>query len=150
MKVAIIDDETIILDKIKTIILENTLISGFDIDLYSNPLTFLNHKQNYDLVLLDLKMPEIHGFNVAKQLKNQNTLIIYITNYGGYAGYAFGVHAFGYLLKPVKEKEIKRQLKEALEYMQKENQKPVVDLLTKEGRIRIPAEVEFSSRITAA
>ena len=77
--------------------------------------------------------------------------IIYITNYGGFAGYAFGVHAFGYLLKPVKEPDIKRQLKEAREYMEKESERPMAELFTKAGRIRIAVEdiyyFEYTSRM---
>lgn len=143
MKVAIIDDETIILDKIKTIILENTLISGFDIDLYSNPLTFLNHKQNYDLVLLDLKMPEIHGFNVAKQLKNQNTLIIYITNMVNQMHLAFDYHVVGFIIKEQLETTLIPALNQAIN---KINQlKPITITKNQEVYRYYPNEIYYFS-----
>ena len=141
MKIAICDDEKKASEALLEI-LEECPEPIEKTDVYFSGEELLRSTEQYDLLFLDIDMPGMDGIMTAKEIRktDKQVEIIYITNYGGYAGYAFGVHAFGYLLKPVKEKEIKRQLKEALEYMQKENQKPVVDLLTKEGRIRIPAE----------
>lgn len=55
-----------------------------------------------DLVLLDIQMPEIDGFNVIAQLDPDHLpMVIFITAYDSYAIRAFDVHAIDYLLKPV-------------------------------------------------
>jgi two-component system response regulator ResD len=45
--------------------------SGFDFDTFNNPLRALsNFKSNsYDLVLLDIKMPEMNGIDLCKEIR---------------------------------------------------------------------------------
>jgi two-component system LytT family response regulator len=53
-----------------------------------------------DLVLLDIQMPEVNGFDVLSELRSDLPLIIFVTAYDEYAVRAFEVHALDYLLKP--------------------------------------------------
>jgi two-component system LytT family response regulator len=53
-----------------------------------------------DLVFLDVQMPELGGFDVLENFKNQLPRIIFVTAYDQYAVRAFEVHALDYLLKP--------------------------------------------------
>lgn len=53
-----------------------------------------------DLLLLDIQMPNINGFEVLQNIKHQPAAIIFITAYDQYAIKAFEVHAVDYLLKP--------------------------------------------------
>ena len=57
-----------------------------------------------DLLLLDIEMPRITGFDVLKQYKNFNGGVIFITAHSRYAIQAFKFSAIDYLLKPVDEK----------------------------------------------
>ena len=52
------------------------------------------------LVLLDLQMPDLDGFEIIAQLGDAMPLTIFVTAYDEYALKAFEVHAFDYLLKP--------------------------------------------------
>lgn len=63
-------------------------------------------------------MNGMNGLEAAKQLRerDKNVKIIYVTSYTDYVNYAFSVHAFAYLLKPVKMEDIHRQLDEAKTY----------------------------------
>ena len=56
-----------------------------------------------DLVLLDVQMPGMTGFEVAHQLLQRNiqTQIVFVTAFDHYALKAFEVSAVDYLLKPV-------------------------------------------------
>jgi two-component system, LytTR family, response regulator len=55
-----------------------------------------------DLVLLDVQMPGLNGFDVVEQVSSEHLpLIVFVTAYDEYALRAFQVHAFDYLLKPV-------------------------------------------------
>ena len=108
------DDQKLVSEKIKEMILHGDE-NRYEVEVFSDGRALLNSGKTFDILFLDIDMPGLDGIETAKALRksDKKVKIIYITNYGGFAGYAFGVHAFGYLLKPVKEPDIKRQLKEA-------------------------------------
>ena len=55
-----------------------------------------------DLVLLDIQLPELDGFEILDALPaNQPPAIVFVTAYDRFAVKAFEVHAVDYLLKPV-------------------------------------------------
>jgi two-component system LytT family response regulator len=63
-----------------------------------------------DLVFLDIRMPQISGIDLAKQLiENQiYTSIVFVTAYDKFGVQAIKLAAFDYLLKPVDPDEIQR------------------------------------------
>ncbi len=62
----------------------------------------LIRKEQPDLVLLDIQMPGMNGFDVLKALAGEPLpLIVFVTAYDSYAIRAFEVHAVDYVLKPV-------------------------------------------------
>ena len=81
-KIAIVDDEQDILD-----ILERFLRRSekFDIEIFTNPEVALNQVKNggYDLVLLDIMMPQMSGIDFLKDIKesSSNTKVIMMTAY---------------------------------------------------------------------
>jgi two-component system LytT family response regulator len=55
-----------------------------------------------DLLLLDIHMPGINGFDVVKEMGvRKRPMIVFVTAYDSYAIQAFAVHALDYLLKPI-------------------------------------------------
>lgn len=54
---------------------------------------------NPDVVLLDIQMPKLNGFEVLQKIQN-NSQIIFTTAYDSYAVKAFDAAAVDYLLKP--------------------------------------------------
>jgi two-component system LytT family response regulator len=53
-----------------------------------------------DIVLLDIQMPEVNGFDVLRSIASPLPQVIFITAYDQYAIEAFSHHALDYLLKP--------------------------------------------------
>ena len=68
-----------------------------------------------DLVLLDIRMPEMDGIEVAQHLQQLEhpPAIIFATAYDAYAVRAFEVHAIDYLLKPIRMARLKEALARA-------------------------------------
>jgi two-component system, LytTR family, response regulator len=57
--------------------------------------------ENPDVVLLDVQIPELNGFEVLSQLElDRLPLVVFVTAYDEYALRAFEVSAVDYLLKP--------------------------------------------------
>ncbi|TRX56264.1 response regulator transcription factor [Fulvivirga sp. M361] len=52
------------------------------------------------LLLLDIQMPDINGFEVLNSIKKMPEAVIFVTAYDQFALKAFEVHALDYLLKP--------------------------------------------------
>jgi two-component system response regulator AlgR len=68
-----------------------------------------------DVVLLDIRMPEMDGIEFAQHLQKlpEPPAIVFTTAYDGYAIRAFEVHAIDYLLKPIRASRLKDALMRA-------------------------------------
>jgi DNA-binding response OmpR family regulator len=69
-RILLIDDEPDITFTIKDILEDN----GFQIDSFNDPILALNsYKSNfYDLVILDIKMPKMDGFELYNKIKEKD------------------------------------------------------------------------------
>ncbi len=65
-----------------------------------------------DVALLDIRMPEIDGIEVARHLQKlpHPPAIVFTTAYDAYAIKAFEVHAVDYLLKPIRAARLEEAL----------------------------------------
>lgn len=65
-----------------------------------------------DVVLLDIRMPEMDGIEVAQHLQKleQPPAVVFTTAYDAYAIRAFEVHAVDYLLKPIRAARLREAL----------------------------------------
>ena len=65
-----------------------------------------------DVVLLDIRMPEMDGIEVAQHLQklDEPPAVIFTTAYDAYAIRAFEVHAVDYLLKPIRASRLREAL----------------------------------------
>lgn len=59
-----------------------------------------------DLVLLDIQMPKLSGFEVLELLGEEAPAVIFVTAHDEFALRAFEVHAVDYLLKPVEPERL--------------------------------------------
>lgn len=65
-------------------------------------------KHHPDLVFLDIKMPQGTGFDLLEKVKRIDFEVIFVTAFDSYAIKAFQFSAFGYLMKPLRENELKK------------------------------------------
>jgi CheY-like chemotaxis protein len=79
-KILLIDDEPDIIYSIKRV-LENN--NEFVVDSYTNPILALTNFKpgSYDLILLDIKMPNMNGFDLYQKMKeiDSNAKMCFLT-----------------------------------------------------------------------
>lgn len=76
-------------------------------------------KGKYDLVFLDIQMPDFSGIDLAKNI-SKPTRIIFTTAYPDYAVEGFNLDATDYLLKPFSFERFSKAVNKVVEQMQKE------------------------------
>jgi len=90
-------------------------IPGAELLSFDDPFSALEFakESHVDIAYLDIKMPEMNGLELARQLRElrPDVNIIFSTGHGEYALDAFSVYACGYLLKPITEKAVSDSLK---------------------------------------
>lgn len=105
IRAAICDDEPTILDYLHEHISKEFKRQGADIHInkFTSGNDFLNaHKaEPFDVVFLDIKMPDIDGFEVAKELRSlsDNTQIIFVTTEDGLVYDSFDYQPFWFIPK---------------------------------------------------
>lgn len=116
-KILIIDDEISICNGCKMILSEN----GYDVDMSLSGREGLEKILNnsFDLVLLDIRLPDMNGIDILKKIKikKKETCVIIMTGYGTVenAVEAMKTGAFDFITKPFNEKELSKSVFKALE-----------------------------------
>ena len=112
MKIIAVDDEKIALQGLLSAIQQaapNAEIHGFR---YTREAIAHMESDPCDVAFLDIEMKGMNGVEVAEALKeiNPDVNIIFATGFGAYRDVAFDLHASGYLIKPITEEAVKREL----------------------------------------
>ena len=116
MKVLIIEDEITAARRLKNLISKiNPDIEIIDqLDSIESVLNWLQRNELPDLIFMDIHLADGSSFEIFNHIKIDKP-VIFTTAYDVYAIQAFQVNAVDYILKPIKED----QLKAALEKYQK-------------------------------
>ncbi len=116
MKVLIVDDETIIATSIETKVKD--AFPDWQVEKICSPTEALSYIKDWrpDILLLDIQMPELTGFELLDQLgKDDKTFaLIFSTAYDQFAIKAFEEEAIDYLLKPIDPKRLIKALERAV------------------------------------
>lgn len=99
-KIAICDDDEVYAELIRNEII-NFNKNEYKIYIYSSALQVLEAKIKFDILFLDIEMPEISGIELKRKLEKSNFkgMIVYITNYEQYMNEAFGKNVIAYISK---------------------------------------------------
>ncbi len=83
--------------------------------------------EKFDIFMLDVVMPEVDGIDLGKIIKEKlpKAKIIYVSSSSEFAVMSYDVHAFYYLLKPVKEEKFQMVLKKAIESIDDANNRDI-------------------------
>lgn len=123
MKIAICDDEIKYINDIEQHLKQYFIEHGLSLDLfkYSNSDELLKSHNNFDIVFLDIEMPDINGIELGKKLKSSNPdlVLIYITAYNHYLDDALDLGITRFFDKPIDSKRFYKGLDKAIEKLDK-------------------------------
>ena len=118
IRLAICDDEKKILEDMSRKV--RTAIDGAEVSLYSNGMTLLEDikrkEEGFDILLLDIDMPEISGLEIAETIQHseKKPLIIFVTSHDELVYDSLQLHPFGFVRKSYLDKELSRVLEDAI------------------------------------
>ena len=144
IKIAVCDDDEIVCEKLSFIIKK-----WFDEDerpvlivKFESGIKLLETHIRFDVIFLDIEMPDLNGIEAAKKLRNWdvNSKIIYVTNHSSYILNSYSVHAFDYISKPIQEEIICNVLSEVVRYLDNATQKHKYVFETEEGKVTLELE----------
>jgi two-component system LytT family response regulator len=111
MKILIVDDEALALARLKRML---TTLGYEDIVEADNAASALEavKESHFDLVLLDINMPETSGLELGYELRyhQEDIAIIFQTAYDEHALKAFDIGAVGYLVKPFSMEQLEQTI----------------------------------------
>ncbi len=107
INIAIVEDEQSACNNLKNLIAEyekNSTDLELKVTHFPDALEFAQKESfDFDLIFLDIQMPNINGMDVARAVrkKNGDLMIVFVTNMAQYALESYEVHAYDFILKPV-------------------------------------------------
>ena len=117
-KILVVDDEPDVCFVLEELLSEN----GFVVDSFENPTLalekFMVHP--YDLVVLDIKMPDLNGFALYREIKrfNKKVKVCFITAgeiyYDEYSDIFSSVPAKYFIRKPIENEELMKRINEII------------------------------------
>ena len=127
MRVLIVDDERPARDKLRRL-----LAGEADIVMVAeacDAIDALGHIERacFDVIFLDIQMPEVSGLELAALLPSPAPLIVFVTAFDQYAIRAFDTNAVDYLLKPYDAARLVRAVGRVRERMRTRTAAPGFD-----------------------
>jgi two-component system LytT family response regulator len=134
MRVLIVDDEALAraylaeqLAAIEGIVVVGQAANGFEAVKMAEELS-------PDLMLLDVQMPKLSGFEVLELLAERAPAVVFTTAHDEFALRAFEVHAADYLMKPVEPQRLAVALERVTERLKSKTPAPAAHALTANTR----------------
>ena len=109
LKIAICDDEKKDISKLQKYISQYNIKTDNNImvSTYNSASKLLLDYNNFsfDVVLLDIEMPNINGLDIARQLRDvdDDLFIVFTTSYPEYMHESFEIQPFQFLIKPISQ-----------------------------------------------
>lgn len=131
ISVAVCDDEKRITDWVKNAVRDAFALYDLEgsVDVFNDgkPLSelYIKGDAHYDIILLDITMPECDGMTAAKIIReyDKDVMIVFITASAEYVFSGYEVRAFRYILKPELIHGFAGVFKECIEELTKSNEK---------------------------
>ncbi|MEF9920084.1 MAG: response regulator [Erysipelotrichaceae bacterium] len=94
MKIAVVDDEPYFCE-----IVTNLIGNNYPVTAFYDGKSFLEKVDQFDLVILDINIPNMSGLEISKSIQNKNITIIFLTSLAEKVYNAFGKNVRRFILK---------------------------------------------------
>jgi len=145
MKLLIVDDEL----KIRTIIRKYAEFDGFEVEEACDGMQAVSLcKLNvYDLVIVDVMMPELDGFSAVREIRKFSNVPVLMLSargeeYDRIHGFELGID--DYVVKPFSPKELMMRVQAILSRVNRKNENDSANLFVLDG-----LKIDFSARIVS-
>ena len=116
-RILLVDDESDVCFVLEKVLGGN----GFVVDSYENPMLALEKfkAHSYDLVVLDIKMPELNGFALYREIKrlDKKVKVCFLTAgemYYGYSDIFSSLPSKYFIRKPIQNQELMARINEII------------------------------------
>lgn len=114
MNIIVIDDEELALSSVKRELMK--IVPDAEIRTFSAPAEAAAYLEDHpcDVVFLDIEMGTENGVAMAQSFRTRypRMNIVFVTGYSEYIGEAMNLHASGYIMKPVTESKLRKELED--------------------------------------
>lgn len=144
MKISIIDDDAHERNTLQDAFtrLANELAIPLHCVLFDSANTFLSsYDFSYDIVCMDIDMPDIDGMSAAEQLRtiDNHVALVFVTNMAQMALQGYTVHALDFIVKPVNYYSLAIKMKSIISMIGVHNYTKIT-IPVDEGFIRIDSQ----------
>jgi DNA-binding response OmpR family regulator len=116
-RILLVDDESDVCFVLQKVLSEN----GYVVDSYEDPLLALEKFKGhyYNLVILDIRMPELNGFALYREIRklDKKVKICFLTAgemYHGYSDIFSSIPAKCFIRKPIDNEELMKRIDEII------------------------------------
>lgn len=124
MRIVIVDDEPHCSETLAVLLRQGCAHLVSDILTFNKPEEALQHllMHGTDVLLLDVQMPRLTGFQLIEQLGRNDFQLIFCTAFDQFAVEAFRASAIDYLLKPIRTADLQQAMRKAFEQFRQAQQ----------------------------
>ena len=139
----IVDDE----EKIRALIKKYALFEGYEVKEAENGMQAIEmcQRENFDLVVMDIMMPELDGFSACKKIREFSEVPVIMLSargeeYDKIHGFEIGVD--DYMVKPFSPKELMMRVQAVLKRSKSGQEIAQKDIMQSEG-----LKIDFTGRL---
>ncbi len=151
MRILIVDDEPLARKALGDVLATRNDVESFDTAEDAIEALDKLGKDSYDILLLDISMPEVSGFELLDRIKDSGRAlpaVLFVTAYQEHAIVAFEKHAVDYVLKPFSAERLGRALDAASRRSAGERAARLVEVLPELQRLshRQPTRIAIKAK----
>lgn len=140
-KILVVDDE----ENIRNIIKKYAVFEGYDVYEAEDGIEAVNlcRQNNYDIIIMDIMMPELDGFSACREIKKEKDIPVIMLSARGEEFdriHGFETGADDYVVKPFSPKELMMRVAAVLK--RNKNSQKELNIFESDG-----IKVDFSGRI---
>ncbi len=100
-----------------------------EITVFNNAVDFLDgYRGNFDIVFMDIELPDINGMDAAKKLRllDESVVLIFVTNMAQFAVGGYAVDAMDFMVKPVSYENVCIKISRAIKKIEGKREEKIV------------------------